>query len=70
MRGLLFICNTPFAAMASRVLHRPIESAVESGLRTVRAQRLLNFAHRTLLRRLGALSTAAPMECHSAAAVV
>src|SRR5258705_13399625 len=27
MRGLLIICNTPFAAMASSVLHRPVESA-------------------------------------------
>jgi hypothetical protein len=32
MRGLLFICNTPFAAMASSVLHRPVESAAEPGL--------------------------------------
>ena len=30
MRGLCFICNTPSAAMASSVLHRPVESAAES----------------------------------------
>ena len=31
MRGLLFICNTPLAAMAFSVLHRPVESAANSG---------------------------------------
>ena len=30
MRGLLFICNTPSAAMASSVLHRRVESATHS----------------------------------------
>jgi hypothetical protein len=30
MRGLLFICNTPLAAMASSMLHRPVESATHS----------------------------------------
>jgi len=29
MRGRFFICNTPSAAMASSVLHRPVESAVD-----------------------------------------
>ena len=31
MRGLCFICNTPSAAMASSVLHRPVESATLNG---------------------------------------
>jgi hypothetical protein len=30
MRGFLFICNIPFTAMASSVLHRPVESATHS----------------------------------------
>jgi len=31
MRGRFFICNTPSAAMASSVLHRPVESATRTG---------------------------------------
>jgi hypothetical protein len=31
MRGLCFICNTPSAAMASSVLHPPVESATQGG---------------------------------------
>ena len=31
MRGLCFICNTPFASTASSVLNPPVESATQSG---------------------------------------